>query len=535
MTRRDLSAYCNISAQPDGTVTVAWTETPGNAPRSVSAADIEVVDRLVDAVGEAESAHRGVEAARRSLGRKLFELIDGPARALERRLQRARDEDAELSLAIRLVARDVVAADDASPRHPAMGWRWELLADARRYIALESRGMLWESPAGYRVHAPEGGELLQPMDRLVLLFLLAYARRDDVPNRVHARHDDVVHRIPFATISEWCGRPWRTSETRERLRRLLSCMIERRAADGWRLYRVAAWWQTDEDGLRIQFAPEFLRSSHEGGEFPVEHLHAFGQKMAVLELYLFLRWILHKGRYCERWDPYRLLRSYGVYATFCSKLRKRLARVNATWRENPFRDEERYITCSPAAFKLHAFGIDEEAEKRAILATVGSMSRLEVRAYMETLPEEERRKVLALYLQECMVPAAMEQARRVSESTPARPDLAATMNVLTEATEGLQGVGEALQRMDGAASVEIVEQNNETAPARRVEGASGDVRVKADSVVSGIGVTARAAVEQGQRDKVGDESRVGPTPPKRKQPPRSERVRGQRAAGSSGG
>lgn len=146
----------DISADSDGSLAIRWAQAPGQQARAISADDAAHLDQLVEAVTAAESKRPrqggAIAAAHATLGRALFELLDGPERALTRRLQACAERDQPPALTIRLRA-EASAAQATEPSaapidasaslaaHPAAGWRWALLADSRGPLAARQPGL----------------------------------------------------------------------------------------------------------------------------------------------------------------------------------------------------------------------------------------------------------------------------------------------------------------------------------------------------------------------------------------------------------
>jgi hypothetical protein len=102
-----------------------WREAPGEFPRPVEPATHSRIDQQRVALEQAErhGTPAALGAAQRLLGETLFSLLDGPERALQRRLDAARSSGQPLHLVLRLRASD----SKALPHHPALGWHLQLL------------------------------------------------------------------------------------------------------------------------------------------------------------------------------------------------------------------------------------------------------------------------------------------------------------------------------------------------------------------------------------------------------------------------
>ncbi len=141
---------------------VTWWMNPGHASRSIDPRTVARIGKLLVAVSEAEregtSAPR-VMASRAELGELLFEILDGPERALAQRVADAEANNTVFSLVIRLRTE----ASGALAQHPACAWRFELLKDhAHNPLALSKRVRLTVQlgdvdPSREPVVLPEGG------------------------------------------------------------------------------------------------------------------------------------------------------------------------------------------------------------------------------------------------------------------------------------------------------------------------------------------------------------------------------------------
>jgi len=115
-------------------LTVQWCSAPGAHARSVDAATLDRIGKHVTALATAERhaglardivvpsllvpSGPGLAAAQRALGETLYELLDGPDRALARRLEDVRREGATLHLVVyrRLCSGDVATEAVACAR-----------------------------------------------------------------------------------------------------------------------------------------------------------------------------------------------------------------------------------------------------------------------------------------------------------------------------------------------------------------------------------------------------------------------------------
>jgi tetratricopeptide (TPR) repeat protein len=125
-----------------------WRRAPGSHARPVDAATVERIGQQVTALTEAAHyaglernvvssslhapARPGLAAAQRALGETLYELLDGPDRALTRRLDDARRDGSTLHLVVRLRAPDLKAL----ARHRALSWHLPMIAAPDGPLAL---------------------------------------------------------------------------------------------------------------------------------------------------------------------------------------------------------------------------------------------------------------------------------------------------------------------------------------------------------------------------------------------------------------
>jgi tetratricopeptide (TPR) repeat protein len=141
---------------------VAWSTNPGHTSRPIKPPTVARIRALLAAVAEAErdaTSPARVIASRAALGELLFEVLDGPERALAQRVAEAGARNEVLSLVIRLRTDE----PNALVRHPACGWRFELVkAPAQNALALSQRVRLTVQlgdvdPSREPTVLPEGG------------------------------------------------------------------------------------------------------------------------------------------------------------------------------------------------------------------------------------------------------------------------------------------------------------------------------------------------------------------------------------------
>jgi tetratricopeptide (TPR) repeat protein len=109
-------------------LSVRWPRQADSA-RTVEATTIEQLRMQLQTLHEVEQQRRDAEvpAARRTLGKTLWDMLDGPECRLARAMAAAEDQGDPLELVIRLrVEGDLAGLVD----HPASAWRWELLSPA---------------------------------------------------------------------------------------------------------------------------------------------------------------------------------------------------------------------------------------------------------------------------------------------------------------------------------------------------------------------------------------------------------------------
>ncbi|WP_437738072.1 tetratricopeptide repeat protein [Sorangium sp. So ce1335] len=125
-------AMVDLRLDPGGDVILSWTEAPGARNKILRRDEIAHIQRLADAVSLAEASGQSaaIVSSRTALSAALFELLDGPERALAQRITKAEAERRRLDLVVR------ARSDDrgALRSHPATWMRWELLpfAETRR-------------------------------------------------------------------------------------------------------------------------------------------------------------------------------------------------------------------------------------------------------------------------------------------------------------------------------------------------------------------------------------------------------------------
>ena len=131
-----VAAQVDVMYELDRSLTIAWLQAPGTTRRPVDsdvAAQISGMAREVGARERDPYSHELIDI-RLELGALLFGLLDGPERAMTRRLNRMESCGHRLALVLRLRSREAKEL----ARHPALRWRWELLANHRGHLLVDS-------------------------------------------------------------------------------------------------------------------------------------------------------------------------------------------------------------------------------------------------------------------------------------------------------------------------------------------------------------------------------------------------------------
>lgn len=177
--------------QTGSALTVQWRAAPGADARPVEAELLALIGKQVSAVAEAQRraglardvaplpgrppAGPALAAAQRALGETLYRLLDGPDRALARRVDEARRTSAALHLVVRLRTSD----RKGLARHPALSWPFQLVAAPGE----EPLTLALDPPTTILVQLGEA-ELAEPEKvaggRLQVLFM-AYSPQDVRP------------------------------------------------------------------------------------------------------------------------------------------------------------------------------------------------------------------------------------------------------------------------------------------------------------------------------------------------------------------
>ena len=192
-----LSFFVDISAAADDALSVRWAEKPGHHERVIPSPERARIDALAEAVYAAESIDPcGLDAAKRpgaiertrlALGRALYDLLDGPERALAQRLQAADAHGRTPALAVRLRCPEARDARSLA-QHPAVHWRWELLADRQGPLAVRNAGLSLSVQLGERVPAaPRAFE-----HRGLRILFMAYSPNGIEPVLDYEREEEIV-------------------------------------------------------------------------------------------------------------------------------------------------------------------------------------------------------------------------------------------------------------------------------------------------------------------------------------------------------
>lgn len=251
-----------------GTVTVQWRSAPGEFARSIDTTTRTRLEQQLAALTDAElqGGPARMAAAQRLLGETLYQLLDGPERALQRRVEAARRDGQSLHLIIRLRSTDRKALG----RHPALGWQLQLLAAPAPDgpLALDPDVTLTVQLGEADVASPEmlrGG-------RLQVLFM-AYAPRDVEPSLDYeAEEEHILDELaPFVEERRLVVRVAEDGSLAELRRRLM-----RRAFDVVHLTghgvitdRGPRLLMEDETGARDDISPEqLLKALRDGRGLP---------------------------------------------------------------------------------------------------------------------------------------------------------------------------------------------------------------------------------------------------------------------------
>ncbi|ETW97487.1 MAG: hypothetical protein ETSY1_22470 [Candidatus Entotheonella factor] len=182
------TAVVNLTLDKSGQgLTLNWSESPGAASRSMTGSEMARFDDLANRVGEAEKsplcANSPVLGTRLALGRALYELIDGPERALSQRLRQVRGAGAHVHLIVRLQADD----PDLLSHHPAAHWRWELLADEQGHVGTRDHVSLAVQLGEQAAGAPDMLE-----HGILRVLFMAYSPANTEPELDYEGEEDLI-------------------------------------------------------------------------------------------------------------------------------------------------------------------------------------------------------------------------------------------------------------------------------------------------------------------------------------------------------
>ena len=304
-----------------------------------------------------------------------------------------------------------------------------------------------------RLRARDGDELPYPMDRLPVFGLSAVAvDRSDA-------------RIEVVELARWLGKAWRKREASERLRRLLDCRIDIPTVGGKRRFRIADWYSIDDETglLEISFAKEFRTAAQRGAHVPLAHLRGLAGRMFVLEVYTWLRLLLHDGQFSDSWNFLGEIRPSGNQHSFAARLRSALQWIRRVWPESPFRsDGGTSVACDRSAFRLHAFGFDVEKEKRTRADELAGKTRTEVREHILQQPEWRRAPMFIDYIYEHMRPRAQELVARTSTVTDQAAAIADSLDAMTEKLQQVSAIPSTTVGGADSRASDVIEQAENT-------------------------------------------------------------------------
>ncbi|MCY1070150.1 CHAT domain-containing protein [Nannocystis sp. RBIL2] len=133
MTETFHTTIVDLYLGEDGALDLCWTKGLGHARRCVPQSQVRRLLTRMQDVRDAEQAHdlARVQAARLVASSELYDLLDGPERALAQRIARAEKMGVPLLVAVRALAQQ----HDALREHPATRMWWQLLsfADAEKH------------------------------------------------------------------------------------------------------------------------------------------------------------------------------------------------------------------------------------------------------------------------------------------------------------------------------------------------------------------------------------------------------------------
>ncbi|MCY0992625.1 hypothetical protein OV203_36130 [Nannocystis sp. ILAH1] len=122
MTETFHTTIVDLYLGEDGALDLCWTKGLGHARRCVPQSQVRRLLTRMQDVRDAEQAHdlARVQAARLVASSELYDLLDGPERALAQRIARAEKMGVPLLVAVRALAQQ----HDALREHPATRMWW---------------------------------------------------------------------------------------------------------------------------------------------------------------------------------------------------------------------------------------------------------------------------------------------------------------------------------------------------------------------------------------------------------------------------
>ncbi|MEO1334329.1 MAG: CHAT domain-containing protein, partial [Myxococcota bacterium] len=126
-----LAPTFDVTVDDTSRLLVRWSDRPHREARTLSEADRQRIDEHVTALGQAEAQGHDVLPAAHRLGTALFAVMDGPDRRLARMMANSKQSGRPGRWVIRLCGARNLA------QHPATHWRWELVHDGQRYLAVD--------------------------------------------------------------------------------------------------------------------------------------------------------------------------------------------------------------------------------------------------------------------------------------------------------------------------------------------------------------------------------------------------------------
>jgi tetratricopeptide (TPR) repeat protein len=269
--------------QTGSALTVQWLAAPGAHARPVAAETLALIGKHVTALAEAERraglsrdavppsgsvpTDQGLEAAQRALGETLYRLLDGPDRALARRLDDARNAGTLLHLVIRLRTSD----RKALARHPGLAWHFQLLAS----LSEGPLALMAAPPVTIAVQLGDA-EFAQPDKvaggRLQLLFM-AYSPREVQPVLDYEAEEEriLVELAPFVEAHRLVVRVAEEGSLAELRRRLMDRAydIVHLTGHGVATANGARLVMEDADGDRDDVSAErLLKALRDGRRMP---------------------------------------------------------------------------------------------------------------------------------------------------------------------------------------------------------------------------------------------------------------------------